>query len=312
VWTWDNTEPFGNSVPNIDPNNTGNVFEFPLRASHYYGDNETGLHYAYNTYLYVSGNPLSYIDPLGLAKNPPTCFKVGECVDPPVDPTSSGPKPSPQPGNDPTDPRKPKGPNYNCADGEPSLGACLACCAGRSVPQYAEARIYMLGGVLQKMGYYSRPRISTRVQRSSATMTLKKRSIAVFGIVIALAVAFVAGYYVSQRRDALLLERVGVEEATSAVAVMYLLDRNDLENARKTLLGAGSNGLDLAIEYESSGNPDPAYQSSRCRTLMRLKDLRQKHQFLRAPTDTNSASQSETKSAEERRVKYLDALRCSA
>jgi hypothetical protein len=142
-------------------------------------------------------------------------------------------------------------------------------------------------------------------------MTLK-RSIAVFGLVVALAVAFVAGYYVSQRRDAVLLERVGVEEAANAVAVIYLLERNDFENARKTLLGTGSNGLDLAIEYESAGSPDPAYQSSRCKTLMRLKDLRQKHQFLRGPADTNSASQPETKDAEERRVKYLDALRCSA
>jgi hypothetical protein len=142
-------------------------------------------------------------------------------------------------------------------------------------------------------------------------MTLK-RSIAVFGFVIALAVAFVAGYYVSQRRDAVLLERVGVEEVANSVAVIYLLERNDFEHARKVLLGAGSNGLDLAIEYESAGNVDPAYQSSRCKSLMRLKDLREKYQFLRGPADANSASQPETREPEGRRVKYLSNLRCNA
>jgi hypothetical protein len=30
VWRWDNTEPFGDSVPNGDPGNTGSVFDFPM------------------------------------------------------------------------------------------------------------------------------------------------------------------------------------------------------------------------------------------------------------------------------------------
>ena len=89
VWRWDNTEPFGNSVPNGDPGNTGNVFDLPLRLLGQYFDGETNLHYNYfrdydpslgiykqsdpiglrgglNTYVYVGSRPLSYVDPLGL------------------------------------------------------------------------------------------------------------------------------------------------------------------------------------------------------------------------------------------------------
>jgi RHS repeat-associated protein len=155
VWRWDQTEPFGDSVPNSDPSGFG-AFEFALRLSNYYADNETGELYAMmrdcydpstgrfcegdpiglragvNLYLYVSGSPLSAVDILGLAKNPPTCFKVTECIDPPVDATPTGPKPSPQP----RDPRNPKPKNYSCPDIEPSLGDCLACCAGRSPREY--------------------------------------------------------------------------------------------------------------------------------------------------------------------------------
>ncbi len=46
VWRNDNTEPFGDSVPNGDPNNTGTSFDFPLRLSNYYADRETGTLYA--------------------------------------------------------------------------------------------------------------------------------------------------------------------------------------------------------------------------------------------------------------------------
>jgi RHS repeat-associated protein len=90
VWRNDNTEPFGDSVPNEDPNNTGNVFDFPLGLSGYYRDRETGTFYAklrdaydpvtgrfpesdpiglrggINTYAYVRSNPLGFIDPDGL------------------------------------------------------------------------------------------------------------------------------------------------------------------------------------------------------------------------------------------------------
>lgn len=90
VWRNDNTEPFGDSVPNGDPNNTGVVFDFPLRFPGQYFDKETNLSYNYfrdydpsigryvesdplgvdaglNTYLYVKGSPVSLSDPMGLA-----------------------------------------------------------------------------------------------------------------------------------------------------------------------------------------------------------------------------------------------------
>jgi RHS repeat-associated protein len=92
VWRWDST-PFGDTIPDQDPDADGANFIFNFRFPGQYFDAETGLHYNYlrtydpgtgrylesdpigltgglNTYAYVEGNPISYYDPFGLAKLP--------------------------------------------------------------------------------------------------------------------------------------------------------------------------------------------------------------------------------------------------
>jgi RHS repeat-associated protein len=93
VWRWDQGEPFGNDVPNGDPNNAGTTFDFPLRFPGQYFDRETNLTYntfrdydpsvgryvesdliglaaGTNTYLYAKGIPLRFSDPNGLITTP--------------------------------------------------------------------------------------------------------------------------------------------------------------------------------------------------------------------------------------------------
>jgi RHS repeat-associated protein len=100
VWRWENTEPFGKSPPEEDPDGDGVPFEMPLRFPGQYFDAETGLFYNYfrdydpaigryvqpdplgvlttrrptpatglnHIYGYVNQNPLRWSDPLGLVK----------------------------------------------------------------------------------------------------------------------------------------------------------------------------------------------------------------------------------------------------
>ena len=88
VWRWD-SDAFGTTAANEDPDGDMNATTINLRFPGQYYDQETGLHYNYfrtydpstgrylesdpiglrgglNTFAYVGGNPLSYVDPLGL------------------------------------------------------------------------------------------------------------------------------------------------------------------------------------------------------------------------------------------------------
>lgn len=88
VWKWENSDPFGTNTPNENPGGFG-AFQFNLRFPGQYFDSETGTHYnrfrdydpsigryvesdpiglhgGINTYGYVKGSPLRYVDPDGL------------------------------------------------------------------------------------------------------------------------------------------------------------------------------------------------------------------------------------------------------
>jgi RHS repeat-associated protein len=90
VWRWD-SDPFGTSAATEDPDGDSNLFAYHLRFPGQYFDAESGVHYNYyrdgydpavgrytqsdpiglrgglNTYAYGLGDPISEIDPLGLA-----------------------------------------------------------------------------------------------------------------------------------------------------------------------------------------------------------------------------------------------------
>jgi RHS repeat-associated protein len=94
IWTW-MSDPFGTTAANDDPDGDGVNFVFNHRFAGQYYDWETGLHYNYfrdydpstgryvqsdpiglagglNTYGYVGGNPLYYVDSYGLAEYSPS------------------------------------------------------------------------------------------------------------------------------------------------------------------------------------------------------------------------------------------------
>lgn len=93
VWRWD-SDPFGTSAANEDPDGDSTQFTSQLRFAGQYLDTETGLHYNYyrdgydastgrytqsdpiglngglNTYAYVGSDPIGFTDPTGLDRWP--------------------------------------------------------------------------------------------------------------------------------------------------------------------------------------------------------------------------------------------------
>jgi RHS repeat-associated protein len=66
VWEWQNTDPFGNNVPNENPNGAG-TFTFNLRYPGQYFDKETGLHQNYfRDYDPANGGRYIESDPRGI------------------------------------------------------------------------------------------------------------------------------------------------------------------------------------------------------------------------------------------------------
>ena len=113
IWSWDNTDPFGNNAANEDPESGGTNFIFNLQFPGQYYDQETGTSYNYfrdydsstgryiesdpiglrggiNTYTYGRNMPIQTFDALGL-KDCKFKFIYGPIHDQALDPIEGEP-----------------------------------------------------------------------------------------------------------------------------------------------------------------------------------------------------------------------------